>query len=283
MSVVDRRLAPRTRQASPQAEIPVALFCSRGSTASSAGCAPARRPLTSTPISRRSIRSSSSLPASRRAGGCHERHHTRHERQREGPQRSATVQTQSPPPGALNMSERRYSDVDANTQFALPLVDPLEPRVLPQDGARGSPSPAAVRDGSMKQRPLSAAADSRPCARDRCRLDTYMTQGTFTQPDRRAVHLAWMTHAYVDLDIYKSDAWSTDVDRDTYGARSGRYRTTTSCAGSSDECDDQDIPPPSVIVRRGAAIIRNGSGRRRSHARRRAALSPSIARSAAPL
>ncbi len=34
-------------------------------------------------------------------------------------------------------------------------------------------------------------------------LDTYASQGIFTAPNRRALNIGWMTHAYLDLDIYR--------------------------------------------------------------------------------
>lgn len=35
--------------------------------------------------------------------------------------------------------------------------------------------------------------------------DTYMSQGFFKGPNRRAINLAYLTHAYVDLDVYKME------------------------------------------------------------------------------
>ena len=30
-------------------------------------------------------------------------------------------------------------------------------------------------------------------------IDTYMSQGFFARPCRQALHLAWLTHGYVDM------------------------------------------------------------------------------------
>lgn len=149
------------------------------------------------------------------------------------------------------MSERRSSDVDANTQFALPLIDPLEPRVLPQDRGAWFTVTRIARDGSMKQRPYRLPLFETVLRAIGPALDTYLSQGTFAQPCRRAVHLAWMTHAYVDLDTYKASAWSIHVDRDTYGTNKGCPAPDEMVREILGHCDDNDIPPPSIILSSG--------------------------------
>jgi hypothetical protein len=70
-------------------------------------------------------------------------------------------------------------------------------------------------------------------------LDTYMSQGFFAAPCRRAVHLAWLTHAYVDLDLYKLPLVPN------VGEAGIMLRMF---------CRDEGIPEPSLIVFSGRGI-----------------------------
>lgn len=120
------------------------------------------------------------------------------------------------------------------SQPDLPLFDPLEPRILPQDrGAWFTIN--RMTDGGMKQRPYRLELIETVLRALGASLDTYMSQGLFALPLRRAVHLAYMTHGYVDLDTYRSDKWRglppDEVVREILWF-----------------CADHDIPPPSVIL-----------------------------------
>ena len=85
-------------------------------------------------------------------------------------------------------------------QLALPLVDPLEPRILPQGGDAWFTLNRINADGRMAQRFYRLELIETVLRAVGRSLDTYMSQGFFAVPCRRAVHLAYMTHGYVDLD-----------------------------------------------------------------------------------
>ena len=69
--------------------------------------------------------------------------------------------------------------------------------------------------------------------------DTYMSQAFFARPCRRAVHVAWMTHGYIDLDLYKLPVPPNP------GIAAIFLRTF---------CGDEGIPEPSIIVFSGRGI-----------------------------
>ena len=81
--------------------------------------------------------------------------------------------------------------------------DPLEPRILPQAGWPFWTLNARTARGGMTQRAYRLHQMDWVLAHVRKDVDTYMSQAFFAQPSRRALHVAWMTHAYVDLDLYK--------------------------------------------------------------------------------
>jgi hypothetical protein len=93
--------------------------------------------------------------------------------------------------------------LDTSRQYDLPLIDPTEPRILPHDGDAYF---AVCRwDGTeerMRQRCVRLRLIEPTLRALRNAIDTYLSQGTFAQPTRRTVHLAWLTHAYLDLDGY---------------------------------------------------------------------------------
>lgn len=70
-------------------------------------------------------------------------------------------------------------------------------------------------------------------------LDTYMSQAFFSKPCRRALHVAWLTHAYVDLDLYKLPVPPNP------GEAGIMLRLF---------CRDEGIPEPSVIVSSGRGL-----------------------------
>lgn len=72
--------------------------------------------------------------------------------------------------------------------------------------------------------------------------DTYMSQGFFEQPSRRALHLAYATHAYVDLDVHKTVIMANGQGIDTVARM------------VLQECDDWMIPHPSSIIFSGRGL-----------------------------
>ena len=87
----------------------------------------------------------------------------------------------------------------------LPFLDPLEPsRVLPCTGALWWTLNTKPRDSDrMRQEPHRLSALEFILGHVRPGLDTYASQAVFTAPNRRALNVGWMTHAYLDLDIYR--------------------------------------------------------------------------------
>lgn len=144
------------------------------------------------------------------------------------------------------------------TQYALPLeaIDPLEPRNLPKWGW-WTLSWRSGGGGKLIQKPYRLDNLEFILARLDRNQDTYMSQGFFTAPNRRAVNLAYLTHAWIDVDFYNS-----------------AYRAYWPCQvvnGLLDRCRDEGIPLPSVIMSSGrgmylkwfwkAAIPRAAAGR----------------------
>lgn len=127
------------------------------------------------------------------------------------------------------------------SQPDLPIFDPLEPRILPQDGGAWFTLNRVADDGRMKQRPYRLELIETVLRAIGRSLDTYISQGMFAVPCRRAVHLAWMTHGYVDLDTYRSLAWQAHTPDDM--VREILWF-----------CADNDIPPPSVILSSGRGL-----------------------------
>ena len=124
-------------------------------------------------------------------------------------------------------------------QLALDLVDPVEPRTLPNWGwwtlnrrlANGRMSQKAYRREHME-------FVLRHIRRD---VDTYMSQAFFDAPCRRAMHLAYATHAYVDLDIYRAETL--------------RGLGAEQIAGLLLlHCRDEGVPLPSVIISSGRGL-----------------------------
>lgn len=126
---------------------------------------------------------------------------------------------------------------DHGRQLALTLVDPTEPRILPQDGNMWFS--VCHYGGDRMRQCCYRLALIEPILRSlRHAIDTYLSQGIFAIPSRRSVHIAWLTHSYVDLDTYKSDKWSSlppdEVLREIMW-----------------HCSDAQIPPPSIILSSG--------------------------------
>ena len=92
----------------------------------------------------------------------------------------------------------------AATSRQLKFIDPFEPRVLPHHGwGFWTLNRLNVAGRGMQQQPYRLHQMERVLDHVRQDVDTYMSQALFDRPCRRALHVAWMTHAYVDLDFYK--------------------------------------------------------------------------------
>ena len=70
-------------------------------------------------------------------------------------------------------------------------------------------------------------------------VDTYISQALFDRPCRRAVHVRWLTHAYLDLDIYKMPVPPNP------GVAGSEIRNF---------CRNEGLPEPSYIVSSGRGI-----------------------------
>ena len=116
--------------------------------------------------------------------------------------------------------------------------DPLEPRVLPRGGWPFWTLNTA-RGNRMEQRPYRLHELEWVLGHVRPDIDTYMSQAFFSRPCRRALHVAWLTHAYVDLDIYK-----LPIPPNPGGA--GILLRMF--------CADEGIPEPSAIVFSGRGV-----------------------------
>jgi hypothetical protein len=70
-------------------------------------------------------------------------------------------------------------------------------------------------------------------------IDTYISQALFMKPNRRALNVAFITHAYVDLDLYKL------AQPPAVGQEGVMIRLF---------CRDEGIPEPSLIVSSGRGV-----------------------------
>ncbi|WP_287787363.1 hypothetical protein [Acidiphilium sp.] len=70
--------------------------------------------------------------------------------------------------------------------------------------------------------------------------DSYISQAFFKQPNRRAISLFGLTHAWVDLDYYKCQGWLTDFIKNT-GADAHQVASLV-----LDKCREIGIPPTSI-------------------------------------
>jgi hypothetical protein len=137
-------------------------------------------------------------------------------------------------------SERRSCRLDANTQLALPLVDPLEPRILPQDGRVWFTTERFVQSGARGRWRVwpHLLRDIDDVLNQRHDPNTYFSQATYDLPQRLLIHIAWITHSHVDLDCYNEPEWEgctpDDIVREIVW-----------------HCDDLGIPPPSIILSSG--------------------------------
>ena len=138
-------------------------------------------------------------------------------------------------------SRKRYldnADLDA-TQRPFPFTDPREPRVLPVSGFPFWTLNTIEPGHGMRQRVYHLDEMEFVLAHIANDRDTYVSQALFDKPCRRAIHVKWLTHAYLDLDIYKLPVPPNP------GVAGSEIRTF---------CRNGGLPEPSVIVSSGRGI-----------------------------
>lgn len=124
-------------------------------------------------------------------------------------------------------------------QLALPFRDPFEPRVLPNGGWPFWTLNTLRPGRRMEQRAYRLHQLEWVLEHVNDDVDTYMSQAFFAKPCRRALHVAWLTHAYVDLDLYKLPVPPNPGEA---GILPRLF------------CRDEGIPEPSVIVSSGRGL-----------------------------
>ncbi len=124
-------------------------------------------------------------------------------------------------------------------QLALPFQDPFEPRRLPTGGWPFWTLNTLRPGHRMEQRPYRLHELEWVLRHVNENCDTYMSQAFFSKPCRRALHVAWLTHAYVDLDLYKLPVPPNPGDA---GILLRLF------------CRDEGIPEPSMIVSSGRGL-----------------------------
>jgi hypothetical protein len=129
--------------------------------------------------------------------------------------------------------------MSAAVQQAFVFHDPLEPRVLPHSGWPWWTLNTQEPGHHMRQKPFRLNDLGWVLAHIPANINCYMSQGFFSRPRRVAMHVAWLTHAFLDLDLYKLtpplDPRSTAVWLRQY-------------------CADEGIPTPSVIIYSGRGL-----------------------------
>ncbi|MFC5357094.1 hypothetical protein [Azospirillum himalayense] len=130
--------------------------------------------------------------------------------------------------------------MSAGIQLKFPVeLDPVEPRVLP--GWGWWTLNRRLKGGGLAQKAYTLEKLDFVLGHVRRDVDTYMSQAFFTGPTRRAMHLAYATHAYVDLDTYRAERL--------------RGLTAAQIAGLLVlHCRDEGIPLPTRIIGSGRGI-----------------------------
>lgn len=123
-----------------------------------------------------------------------------------------------------------------------------EPRPVPRSGGWWTLNWKGSEGGRLQQRAYRVG-DLETVLRnvDRTR-DTYLSQAFFSQPNRRALNVLHMTHAYVDLDVYRVDALRGMDDRGIV------YLI-------HEACHEAEIPLPTWIVASGRGYYAKWSWR----------------------
>jgi len=111
--------------------------------------------------------------------------------------------------------------------------DPFEARVLPKSGRSFWTLNIKTPDGLLRQHPYRLSDLDWVLRNINPNLDTYMSQAFFDRPLRRALHVSWLTHAYVDLDIYRLPV---------------RLNPHHAPHWVRQHCRDNCIPVPSLII-----------------------------------
>ena len=133
-----------------------------------------------------------------------------------------------------------------DTAVQLTFLDPLEPRILPRGGWPFWTLNIKSTDAPIRQYPHRLSDMDWVLGHINRDLDTYMSQGFFDRPCRRAMHAVWITHAYVDLDLYHLPPWREWQD--------AAWIRRHAAAAINLFCDDEGIFPPSLIIFSGRGI-----------------------------
>lgn len=120
-------------------------------------------------------------------------------------------------------------------------TDPTEDRILPWNG-RSYFTLNRISDGKMTQKAYNLNQIEFVLSHISSERDTYMAQGFFSKPSRRALFVETLTHAYVDIDCYKIAYFAEWMTLDQKAHAILAY------------CDDNLIPQPSAIISSGRGI-----------------------------
>jgi len=127
-------------------------------------------------------------------------------------------------------------------QLELPLKDPFEPRQMPRARWPWWTLNSKFSDSAqMLQRPYRVSQLEFVLQHCRKDIDQYISQGFFSKPNRRAMNLLCMTHAYVDLDTYNAPHLK--------GKSKEEIAATLRIF-----CDYEDVPEPTLIVYSGRGV-----------------------------
>ena len=124
----------------------------------------------------------------------------------------------------------------------LPLFDPTEPRIMPQDAGAWFTLNWLSPAGKLNQQRAFQLDDLETVLRLTAgQQNLYMSQCLLDRPVRRSPFVLYGTHAYVDLDTYRMPGLA-GLSRDGLARELRTY------------CDDTGTPPPSAIISSGRGI-----------------------------
>lgn len=124
-------------------------------------------------------------------------------------------------------------------QLELPYLNPVEERSLPKWGFWTLNTRVDKR--RLAQRTYTVEKIGFVLTHIRRDVDSYMSQCFFSKPNRRALNVAYVTHAYVDLDTYNAE-WLVGRPVDEMVNIIRMF------------CSDEAIPEPSYIISSGRGI-----------------------------
>ena len=128
------------------------------------------------------------------------------------------------------------------SQPDLPISDPTEPRILPQDGRAWFTVNWLSDKGRLTQQKAFEVDELETVLRlTQGQPNLYVSQSFFDRPVRRYPYIRHMTHAYIDCDSYRIDALA-GRSHDAI-ARDIRLH-----------CDDTGTPQPSAIIASGRGL-----------------------------